>query len=163
MNGRDSSQEEKQAGEWGTVDSRAGPCFSGHLVQRRWVVEPRRKGDECARRHPLLGRCRATGGSGGRESPSQTASLPPLVQEGHREQGRPQRNGLGCCMSSCVMLAGVCKCLYMVGGGVGTFRPARWEGPLCSRCHRVLVQMMLWASRSGCLVLPLADWVSSGK
>ena len=48
-------------------------------------------------------------------------------------------------------------------GVVGTFRPARWEGPLCSRYHRVLVQMMLRASWSGCLVLLLADLVSSGK
>ena len=29
MNGRDSSKEEKLAGEWGTVDSRAGPHFRG--------------------------------------------------------------------------------------------------------------------------------------
>ena len=49
------------------------------------------------------------------------------------------------------------------GGVVGTFRPARWEGPLCSRYHRVLVQMMMRALWSGRLVLPLADWVSSGK
>lgn len=26
--GETAAREEKQAGEWGTVDSRAGPCFS---------------------------------------------------------------------------------------------------------------------------------------
>ena len=39
------------------------------------------------------------------------------------------------------------------GGRVGTCKPAHCEGPLCSRYHSVLVQMMLWALRSGRLVL----------
>ena len=94
MNGRDSSQEEKQAGERGTVDSRVGPRFRGHPAQRRWVVEPRRKDDERTGRHPLPGRCRATGGSGSRESPFQMASVPPLVQEG-RKGSRDAHTGTG--------------------------------------------------------------------
>ena len=57
---------------------------AGHLGQRRWVVEPRREGDERARRHPLLDRCRVTGGRGSRESLPQTASVPPA---GPREGG----------------------------------------------------------------------------
>ena len=92
MNGRDSSQEEKQAGERGTVDSRVGSRFRGHLVQCRWVVEPRRK--ECIGLHPLPGKCRATRGSGSQESPSQMASVPLLVQEG-RKGSRDAHTGTG--------------------------------------------------------------------
>ena len=116
MNGRDSSQEEKQAGERGTVDSRVGPRFRGHLAQRRWVVEPRRKDDERTGRHPLPGRCRATEGAEAESLRPRWLQCPHWSRKGEGGTGTPTQ-----------VRAGVLhKLLCDAGGGVSVSARAWW-------------------------------------